>query len=55
MKEKSSVSKFGKGHWEMSYRPTVMKENSMEVGAAFSPRPSKDRMKTFKPVNDQDT
>ncbi len=47
-------SKFGKDHWEMSYQPCVRKENSKEIGAAFNPMPSKERMKTYKPVNDQD-
>lgn len=55
MMEKKQSSKFGKDSWELSYQPTVMKENKHEVGAAFSPRKSKERMKTFRPVNDQDT
>lgn len=42
-------------HWEMTYSPSVRKDKKGEVGASFNPMPAKERTKTYKPINDQDT
>jgi len=43
-----------KEHWEKQYQPREKKDTNRIIGAQFDPMRSKDRTKTYMPVNEED-
>lgn len=43
-----------KEHWEKQYQPRASKDTDKIIGAQWNPMLSKDRTKTYVPVNDED-
>lgn len=41
-------------HWEKLYQPRAAKETDKVAGTEWNPKLSKDRTKTYVPVNDED-
>lgn len=53
-KRKKSADMDTSKHYEVDMKENVLKDSKRVMGAYLNPKPSRNRLKTYKPINDQD-